>query len=173
MDVYSAVKNRRSVRRFKKEPFAEETLEKLLDAARLAPSAGNAQPWQFIVVRNRNTMARLADAALGQSWMLSAPLMVVVCAELKRSAASYGRRGVELYAIQDTAAAIENMLLCAVAEGLAACWVGAFREEAAASALGIDSKTLRPVALIPIGYPAERSSMPPKRPLDDVVQYVD
>lgn len=173
MDVFTAVKKRRSVRRFKENGIPQETLEKLLDAARLAPSAGNVQPWRFIAVRNKEVQQQLARAALGQRWMTTAPVIIVVCAELPRSASAYGQRGVELYALQDTAAAIENLLLCAVEEGLGGCWVGAFNEQAAADVLGLDGKKLRPVALVPVGYPGEDPAPPPKRPLKEITAFVD
>lgn len=173
LEFFTCIKARRSVRRFRSDPISQETLEKLLEAARLAPSAGNVQPWIFYVVRSKQVQERLADAALGQTWMLSAPAIVVVCADLSRAQNSYGRRGVELYALQDTAAAVENLLLAAVAEGLAGCWVGAFREEVAAAALEIDRKQLRPLALVPLGYADETPRTPPKRAAEDTVIYVD
>lgn len=173
MELFECIRARRSTRQFRPDPVPDETLDKLLEAARLAPSAGNVQPWVFYVVRDKQIQARLADAALGQTWMMSAPLIVAVCADLPRAKNSYGRRGVELYAIQDTAAAVENMLLAAVAEELAGCWVGAFREEVAASALGIDSSRLRPLALVPLGYPDETTRRPPKRPAEDTIKYID
>ncbi len=173
METLSVIKSRRSVRRFQKTPFPEELLVKILEAGQAAPSAGNVQPWRFFVVRNREKKLRLADAALGQSWLLNAPVIIAVCADLDRSQRSYGRRGSELYALQDTAAAIQNMLLAVTSLGLAACWIGAFREDLVAPLLGVDGKKMRPVALIPIGYAAEAATAPPKFKLDDVVEYVD
>lgn len=171
MDVFEAVKKRRSVRNFKEDPFPEEILFQLLEAARLAPTAGNVQPWKFYIVKNKEIKNSLAEAA-SQSWMTTPPVIIVVCAELWRSAASYGQRGYTLYALQDTAAAIENILLCAVEKGLACCWVGAFREEAVAQILGLDTKKIRPAAMIPIGYPAEETGEPVKRPLKDIIVFV-
>lgn len=173
MDVFSAIKGRRSVRQFKKEPFPGELLTKLLEAGQTAPTAGNIQPWKFFVVRNREKQVKLSDAALGQSWILSAPIIIVVCADLKRSGSSYGQRGRELYALQDTAAAIQNILLTATAYGLAGCWVGAFREELAAQVVGVDQLSMRPVALLPIGYPEETTTAPQKRTLEEIVEYLD
>jgi nitroreductase len=173
MDVFTAIKTRQSIRSFRAEPFPEETLKKLLDAARYAPSAGNVQPWKFFVVRNKDIQAKLADAALGQEWMVLAPVIVVVCADLTRATTFYGRRGSELYALQDTAAAIQNMILSAVEAGLACCWVGAFREEIAARILNINPQVLRPVAMIPLGYPAESPARTPKRPLEEIIEYID
>ncbi len=173
MEFFACIQARRSVRSFRSDPIPAAKLQKLLEAARLAPTAGNVQPWFFYVVRDKQMQGQLADAALGQTWMLTAPVMVVVCADLSRAQGSYGRRGVELYAIQDTAAAVENLLLAAVAEGLAGCWVGAFREEVAARALQVDPKKLRPVALIPLGYPNESPRIPPKRAAEDTVKFLD
>lgn len=173
MDVFTSIKTRRSIRSFKEDPFPEDLLTQLLEAGQAAPTAGNVQPWKFFVVRNRPLQEQLTDAALGQTWILSAPVIIVVCADLARSGSSYGKRGSELYAIQDTAAAIQNILLTATAFGLAACWVGAFREELAAKVLEIDSQKMRPVALIPVGYPAETTSTPHKRSLEEIVEYLD
>ena len=173
MDVFNSIMARRSVRRFKKDPFPSELLTKLLEAGQAAPTAGNVQPWKFYVVRNREKQVQLSDAALGQTWVLSAPVIIVVCADLSRSRSSYGQRGGELYALQDTAAAIQNILLVATASGLATCWVGAFREDLAAQVIGVDQKSMRPVALIPIGYPAETVPAPLNRGLDEIVVYLD
>ena len=173
MELFECIRSRRSIRYFRPDPISEDALDKLLEAARLAPSAGNVQPWVFYIVRNEQVQAKLSDAALGQTWMLSAPVIVVVCADLARARNSYGRRGVELYAIQDTAAAVENLLLAAVAEGLSGCWVGAFREDVAAKALGIQPDSLRPLILVPLGYPDEPARIPPKRPAEDMIKYID
>ncbi len=173
MEVIKAIETRRSVRRFKEDPFPDEVLQQLLQAGSMAPSAGNVQPWQFFVVRNKKAHSRLADAALGQSWMIKAPVIVVVCADLARSAISYGQRGTTLYALQDTAAAIENMLLVAVEEGLSSCWIGAFREEIVAELLHINPEKVRPVALVVLGYADETPFKPPKRKLEEVVHYID
>ncbi|HDO41379.1 MAG TPA: nitroreductase family protein, partial [Candidatus Bathyarchaeota archaeon] len=99
-----------------------------------------------------------------------APVVIVVCADESRSSWAYGSRGASLYCIQDTAAATENMLLAACALGLGACWVGAFREDEVKRILKVPGG-LRPVAIVPIGYPAERPNPPPKRPLEEVVHY--
>lgn len=173
MDVLTSIKTRRSVRGFEKDPIPEETLQKLLEAGHAAPTAGNVQPWRFFVVHNRDIQQMLVDAALGQTWMLTAPVILVVCADLERCRRSYGQRGEELYALQDTAAAIQNILLTATAAGLATCWVGAFREEPAAEVLQLDRQKVRPLALIPVGYPKDTTTAPPKLALEEVVEYRD
>ena len=168
MDVFEAIKRRRSIRAFKNIDLPEETVEKLIDAARWAPSAGNIQPWEFIIERNSETKRKLSEAALNQTFIEEAPVVIVVCADYKRSGAGYGNRGATLYCIQDTAAAIQNIHLAATALGLGTCWVGAFREELVKKLLKIPDG-IRPVALIPVGYPAEQPSPRPRRPLSEII----
>ncbi|MEM2879689.1 MAG: nitroreductase family protein [Candidatus Bathyarchaeia archaeon] len=170
MDVFEAIRGRRSIRAFRETDVPKETVEKLIEAASWAPSAGNIQPWEFIVVRNPETKRRLAEAALGQSFIEEAPVVIVVCADEERSARGYGTRGKTLYCIQDTAAAIQNIHLAAYALGLGTCWVGAFREEEARKILEIPDG-VRPVAIIPVGYPAESPSPRSRRPLKQIIHY--
>ncbi|MDI3281532.1 MAG: nitroreductase family protein, partial [Bacillota bacterium] len=145
-DVLDAIRERRSIRRFKPSPIPDATLGRLVEAAALAPSAGNLQPWHFCVVKDEAVRRSLARAAGGQSFIAAAPVALVVCADPLRSASRYGRRGAELYCLQDTAAAVQNLLLAATAFGLGSCWVGAFDEELVARALGLPEH-LRPVAI--------------------------
>jgi nitroreductase len=170
MDVFEAIKGRRSIRAFKNADVSPEIVERLIDAARWAPSAGNIQPWEFIIVRDSETKRKLAEAALGQSFIEEAPVVIVVCADEERSARGYGARGRTLYCIQDTAAAIQNIHLAAYSLGLGTCWVGAFREEEARKVLNIP-EGVRPVAIIPVGYPAESPSPRSRRPLKQIVHY--
>jgi len=170
LDVFEAIKKRRSVRAFTKEQVSDSEVKKLIDAARWAPSAGNIQPWEFVVVRDPDIKRGLATAALDQTFIEEAPVVIVVCANQLRSARGYGSRGVNLYCLQDTAAATQNMLLAAHALGLATCWVGAFQEEEARKVLNIPSG-VRPVAIIPVGHPAEKPEPPERRPLNEIVRY--
>jgi nitroreductase len=171
-DFWQVLAGRRSVRAFERSKnVSDEQVQQLLQAAIAAPSAGNMQPWFFYVVRDLEVRQRLAQAAWGQGFVAEAPLAIVVCAEPERSAMRYGDRGRELYCLQDTAAATENILLTAVALGLAACWVGAFDEAAAAQALHLPP-TQRPVAILPIGHPAESTARRPRRPLSEVSRSV-
>ncbi len=168
MDFKDLAQKRRSVRRFKNEEIPEELIYELLETATFAPSAGNVQPWKFMVVKSPANKKKLARAALNQSWMVEAPVIVVVMADLDRAFRSYGKRGVSLYAIQDTAAAVQNLLLASRAVDIASCWVGAFSEDDVTAALSLPSY-LRPVALVPLGYPAERPVMKPRRALAEVL----
>ena len=170
LDVFEAIKGRRSVREYHEEVVSDQDLHKVLEAAIHAPSAGNLQPWEFIVVKNPKTRKLLAKAALNQFWMTTAPVHIVVCANEVRSSSIYGLRGKNLYCIQDTSAAIQNMLLAAYALGYGTCWVGAFDEEAVRKILNIPNG-IRPVAIITLGKPAERPYMTGRRPLSSVVHY--
>jgi len=167
MEFFEAIKARRSVRAFKPDKLKEGDLEKILDAGRQAPNAGNCQPWEFVVVRDDGVKQKLVEAS-GQGFVAEAPVVVVVCANVPRVSSRYGKRGAELYSIQDTAAATENMHLAAVALGYGTCWVGAFDEEAVAKAIKAP-KDVRPVAMIPIGRPAEKPAPTSRLPLEKIV----
>ncbi len=167
MDVFEAIRERRSIRSFRPDPIPEQHVQKILEAACLAPSAGNCQPWEFVLVRHPERKRALADAALGQEFIAEAPLVIVVCANVSRSAWRYGERGKKLYCIQDTAAAVQNILLAAHALGYGACWVGAFLDEEVARVINAP-ENVRPVAIIPIGKPAERPARPRRLPLSQV-----
>lgn len=169
MDFFEVLERRRSVRSFEPDrAVSAEDEQRLLEAACRAPSAGNVQPWRFFAVRNVEMKSRLMAAALGQPWVGEAPLLIVACADLAAHEKAYGRRGVELYSIQDTAAAVENILLAATALGLGSCWVGAFRGSEVAAALSLP-RSLRPLALVPIGYARGEAAKPPKKPLAEVI----
>jgi nitroreductase len=150
MELVEAIKARRSIRRFQNTKIEEHIIKEIIELGNLAPSAGNLQPRDFVIVREQETKKKLAHAALDQRFVADAPVVVIVCVNMKRTA-HYGKRGKELYSIQDTAASIENMLLAIVDLGLSSCWVGAFNENAVSKVLGLP-KDVRPVALLPIGY---------------------
>jgi len=170
LDVFEAINSRRSIRSYRDSDVPNNVVRKLIDAARKAPSAGNVQPWEFVVVRSLKIKRALAIAALNQTFIEEAPVVIVVCADVEKSRRSYGYRGASLYCIQDTAAATENLLLAACSLGLGACWVGAFYEDEVKEILNLP-RGVRPVAIIPIGYPAEEPYPRPKRPLDSIIHY--
>jgi len=170
MELSEAIKGRRCIRAFKQRDVPEEAVEKLIDAARHAPSAGNIQPWEFVIVRKLEVKKKLARAALHQAFVEEAPAVIVVCANEKRSSMGYGSRGKTLYCIQDTAAATQNILLTAFSLGLGACWIGAFNEDEAKRALNAP-EGIRPVAIVPVGYPDETPSHRDTRPLNQIIRY--
>jgi len=170
LDVFRCIEMRKSVRSFKDIPIPESDLLKILKAGILAPSAGNIQPWRFIVTTRRDLKTKLAEAALGQYWMVEAGIIITVCAVEEESETYYGSRGKNLYCIQDTAAAVENILLAATALGYGSCWVGAFDETEVRKTLNIP-RGARPVALIPIGVPAETPEVRSRKDISEVVYF--
>ena len=170
MDVFEAIKERRSVRAFTDERVSEEDVKRLIEAARWAPSAGNTQPLELVVVRDIEVKQKLSTAALNQTLIQKAAVVIVVCADLSRSKSGYGSRGENLYSIQDTAAATENILLAAQELGLATCWIGAFHDEEVTKAIKAP-QSIKPVAIVPVGYPAVRPAAPRKRAANEIVHY--
>jgi len=170
MEFAEVIAKRRSVRHFTKQDVTNEDIRALLDAAVVAPTAGNIQPWRFTVVRSDDAKAKLAGV-LHQRWATNAPVIIAVSLDPRPCAARYGDRGEMLYGVQDTAAAVEHIMLTAVDRGLASCWIGAFDEVAVRDALEI-TPPIRPVALIPVGYSAESSGRPARRPLSEVTTWM-
>lgn len=171
MEFRDVIAARRSVRHFDtKRNVSRVDLDSLIEAAHLAPTAGNIQPWRFFVVTSREARERLAEA-LHQRWAAAAPAVIVVAVDPRPSYARYGDRGAKLYAIQDTAAAVEHILLAAVDRGLASCWIGAFDERAVAAAIGV-GEPVTPVAVLPVGYSAESGGRPSRRPIGEVTTWL-
>ncbi len=152
MDVYEAIINRKSVRAFQDREVSEDSISRLLEAARLAPSASNRQEWRFIVVRNPATRKQLSKAAMGQEFVGEASVVLVCCAETDGHEMACGQL---CYPI-DVAIAIDHITLCAAADGLGTCWIGAFDEGEVKKIIGIPPH-IRIVGLLPIGYPKDPS----------------
>ena len=171
MELSKAIQARQSIRAFQDAPVPDHLIDTILNAAIRAPSEGNLQPWRFFVVKNERVKQALAIAALDQMFIAEAPVVVVVCIDLGATA-PYGTRGKDLYSIQSTAAAIEHILLTVTSLELGACWVGAFKEEKVTALLDLDDR-IRPVALIPMGYPAEHPPSRRRKPVKDVTVFVE
>jgi nitroreductase len=153
MELPEAVRNRRSIREYLEKPVEDDKIEKILDAARWAPSAGNLQSVEYIIVKDRETKEKLAGAALGQDQVSEAPVDIVVCCNFPKMK-HYGNRGKELYSIQESGACIQSLMLTAHSLGLGTCWVGAFEEGSVRKILKVPD-SVRPVGIITLGYPAE------------------
>ena len=167
MDIYEAIVNRKSMRAFKDKDVPEEMISRLLEAARLAPSASNRQEWRFIVVRDPATRKQLSKAAMGQKFVGEAPVVLACCAETDGHVMACGQL---CYPI-DVAIAIDHITLCATADGLGTCWIGAFDESQVKEILGIPPQ-IRVVGLLPIGYPKDPSSVKKNRLLlKEIVKY--
>ncbi len=171
MEFLDVIAKRRSVRHFNTRiDVTDDDIRVLLEAATSAPSAGNIQPWRFYVVRSEEARERLAQA-MGQPWATAAPVVIVVCVDPRPCAARYGERGEQLYAIQDSAAAVHSVLLAAVDRGLASCWIGAFDEDAVRDAIGA-TRPVTPIAVLPVGRSAEAAGKPSRRPLAEVTTWL-
>jgi len=168
MEFFDLVKSRKSIRMYTDEPVDDETVMKIIDTARNSPSAGNLQPYKISIVRDLETKQELAKAAYGQGFIARAPVVLVFLEEPAASASHYGRRGIELYVHQDTAVAVTFAHLAAADLGLGSCWIGAFDSHAAARILDLPSG-LHPVAILPIGHPAENPLSSPKKEINQII----
>jgi len=167
MDIENCILGRRSVRKYRPGDVPDTVIRFGLELANAAPSAGNLQAREFVVVRDAEIKGKLSQAALGQSQPGMSDVTVIFCANLNRIA-SYGNRGAELYVLQDVAAAVENFLLYMHSQGFGAVWIGAFNENAVSEILELP-KYIRPLAIVPVGLPGEVPSPSPKRPLNDII----
>jgi len=168
MSLHDVVTRRRSVRAYRPDAVADEQLDRILEAMRLAPSAGNLQAFQVVVVRAADRRRALAQAAIGQGFLGEAPIVLVFFADGPQAARRYGQRGVELYALQDAAIAASYAQLAAHDLGLGTVWVGAFRDAQVSAVVAAPSHLL-PVALLAIGHPAEQPAPTPRRALGELV----
>jgi hypothetical protein len=167
MDVVKAIEERHSVRSFTADEVPTDIITETLRLANLAPSAGNLQARDFIVVRDLEMKKKLSKASFGQSFVEEAPVVIVVCCN-KNRIKNYGERGESLYTIQDTAASVVNMMLYLVSEGFGTCWVGAFDEKEVGRLMQLPECD-RAVAMIPIGKPKESGRTTPRLEQDTLV----
>lgn len=167
MEFFEVLKNRHSVRSYQKRPIEKEKLVKIMEAIRSAPSAGNLQAYEVFVVLDEDKKMEIAKWALNQWFIAEAGAVFVFFANPKRSAIKYGKRGAELYCIQDATIACAYAQLSAVALGLGTCWVGAFEDYGLKACLSAPMN-LKPVAILTVGYPAEKPIPTPRRSLEDI-----
>lgn len=168
LDLFEVIERRFSVRSFQRAPVENATVQAILEAANSAPSAGNLQAFEIIVIRDTGRKRQLAQASLDQSFIAEAPLAVVFLANPDRNHAKYGSRGAELYSVQDATIACSYAQLAATASGLGTCWVGAFDEDKVREIVGAPT-AWRPVAILPLGVPAEAAGVRERRALGDLV----
>ena len=166
MEVREAINKRESVRSFLDREIAEDKLRSVLEAARLAPSAANRQPWKFVVVKDSNRREELSKAAGGQRYVREAPVVIVAVATDTQSIMPCN---VPAYPV-DLSIAVVHMSLAAVDEGLGTCWIGAFSQEKVRAIIGIpDDHTV--VALLPLGYPKTLRGVKNRKSIDEIVCY--
>jgi nitroreductase len=163
MDFMELVRKRRSIRRFRPDPVPEAKLDRVLEAARLAPSWANGQCWTFVVVMDAKVKNALAQA--GNDWIEGAPIIIAACADPTAS----GVKGDQSYYLLDIGIAMEHLVLAAAEEGLGTCWIGWFDERKARKALGVPDN-IRVVATTPLGYPDENPPARPRKSLGEIVR---
>ncbi|MBN2335136.1 nitroreductase family protein [Candidatus Bathyarchaeota archaeon] len=171
MEFYEVVKTRRSIRSYKPDPVPEDSLRRVMDAARMAPSGSNRQPWKFYVVKSPEKKRRVAEACGGQTWIDEAPAVVVAVGR----GIDYSRGGYmgEMSFILDVAIAFTPLILAARAEGLGTCWIGDFQNEEVKKALGLPLEE-NVVAVTPLGYPDKGvfTENTTRKPLNEVTETV-
>ena len=166
MDIYEAIKKRRSVRAYKDEKIDEAVFNRILEAARLAPSANNSQGYKFIIVKDTEKKKALAKAALNQTFIARAPVIIVGVAlnpELDDDST------VPFYAV-DLAIAFDHITLAAAAEELGTCWIGAFIQEDVKQILGVPQKH-KIVALMPLGIPNDKPVPKTRKNLKELIRH--
>ena len=158
------------IRAFKQDPIEDEKLWGILRNAWRAPSAGHLEPQDFVIVKDISVKHRLAEAALQQSFIEEAPVVIVVCSDTRRNVGRYGERGRNFYSVIDASFASFIILLSAVELGLGACFVGAFEDDKVAKILALP-RDVRPIGIIPIGIPAEKPRRLKRIPLERRVHF--
>jgi nitroreductase len=161
MDVLEAIKARRSIRRYKSEKVPREVLMRVLEAARLAPSAYNRQPFQLIVVSDEKLRKAIANLLPRGKFARESPIVIVGVGDPETSPDFY---------LIDTIIALEHCVIAAVNEGLGTCWIGLFDEEGIKKLLHVN-ESKRVVALLSMGYPAEVPPPKPKKSLEELIQF--
>ncbi|MFH1232156.1 MAG: nitroreductase family protein [Planctomycetota bacterium] len=168
MDFYEVIGKRHSIRKYKPDAVSDDKLNRILDAAHMAPSGKNGQPWRFIVVRAEELRKKLIAPCRDQAFIAEAPVIIVGCANEDES---YQKQGnyMKSWSI-DLALAFDHLMLAATVEGLGTCWIGAFDEKEVKKALDIPEQ-LRVVGLTPLGYAATEPKPKPRKALQEIVFY--
>jgi len=164
MEFFDLVNGRQSVRAYASQPIEDEKLQKILEATNRAPSAGNFQSFEIYVVADEAKRKIVADATFDQKFIVQAPVSLI----FGMNPARCQYQPAELYAMQDTTIACTFAMLAAHALGLSTCWIGAFIPAKVAAAAGLPDG-ITPVAILPIGYPAEQPERTSRRELSDIV----
>ena len=163
MDLYEAIRKRYSCRKYEARPIEQEKLGRIIEAARLAPSARNLQDWRFVIVTDEKKRKELAVASNEQMFIATAPVIIVGCSNNDHTM----RCGHKIGPI-DLAIAMEHIALAATAEGLATCWIGSFYPEKVRKVLDIP-ENVEIIELMPIGYPADKETHNPRENTEKII----
>jgi len=168
MSILEIIKRRRSTRKYKSKEIPDDVFLRVMEAARLAPSGKNLQPWHFIVVKDGELRAKLAVASAHQSFIAEAPMIIVACAYPENSYAKMGRY-MKSWPV-DVAIAVDHLMLLAEEEGLGTCWIGSFREDEVKTLLDVPDD-VKVLALTPLGYADETPRDRGRKSLEEIVSY--
>jgi len=168
MSILKIIQKRRSIREYKSDPIPEDALLRVLEAARLAPSGKNLQPWKFIIVKDHALKERLAQASAEQLFIARAPIIIVACG-FPDDCYSHMGRYMKSWPV-DVTIALEHLILQAQEEDFGTCWIGSFEEEEVKSILNIPDD-VKVLALTPLGFPAESPPYRGRKRMEDIVSY--
>lgn len=166
MEVKEAILKRKSIRAYKDTPIPEEKLTAVLEAARMAPSGANRQPWKFVVVTDAEKRKKLSVASGGQSQVAGAPVVIAAVATAPENMMACEVQGAPV----DLSIAVDHMMLAAVDEGLGTCWIGAFQQKPAKEILNVPD-SCQIIALLPLGFPDDEGRPKDRKPMSEVVCY--
>jgi nitroreductase len=172
------IEGRRSVRKYLDKPVEDEKLLQLLEAARLAPSGDNTQPWHFIVIKSEENRKKLAEISHNQKWMLTAPVFIVCVADIRCRLMDGVDIAIDEFSpqqelkriIRDTAIAAEHIVLEAENQGLSTCWIGWYTQKDIRPALNLPEDKYV-LCILTVGYGAETPKPRPRRKLDELIRY--
>ena len=165
--VFSELARKRySARAYKSNPVEDDKLQEVLEAARIAPTAGNRQPFQFIVIHTKGREAELGSIC-GASWLMQAPIVICACATPSQG---WVRKDGKNYCDVDVTIAMDHLILAATDLGLGTCWIGMFRPQVAREVLGLPDD-VEPIALTPLGYPDDEPKPKIRKSIDELVRY--
>jgi nitroreductase len=167
MELDDVLEKRRTIRKYMNIPVEKDKWSTLLDVSKFTPSAGNLQAWKIIVVRSLDNRERIAQICHNQLWMAQAPVHFIICADLTKAKYYFGKRGEDLFVVQDCAVLASNMMLKATDMGLSSSWIGAFDEPRLKHHFGIPS-AFKPTAILTFGYGDEVVPAPPRCELRDI-----
>jgi nitroreductase len=166
MKFQELIEARYSVRAYKPDPVEDGKLQQVLEAARLAPTAVNRQPFQLIVIHTKGREEEL-NRIYGRDWFVQPPFVICICGV---PALAWSRMdGMNYYEV-DVTIAMDHLILAATELGLGTCWIGAFDPDAAREVLGLPD-TVEPIAFTPLGYPADEPRQKKRKPLSELVRY--
>ncbi|ODS34410.1 MAG: putative nitroreductase [Candidatus Scalindua rubra] len=167
MELYEVLNKRRSIRAYKPTPVEDDKLRRILDAARLAPSAANRQPISFIVVKDNNIKQKLKDAYL-RNGFLQRPIIICACGLPDKA---WKRGDGKTYVDVDVTIAMDHLILAATAEGLGTCWIAAFKPKVIKEVLNIPNN-IEPLVLTPLGYPEVIPEPTYRKPLEEIIREI-